>query len=183
MGVSREGVGGVLEGRKGAKTQRGLPHGEAVGEDVGQVDLYAWREELVDNFVGVGESAVALAVVDVYVEVFEGLQAKAGVSHFANAEQRIGFGLFPFDGDFPEPDYPVGYGFEDGGGDDAGVLALEGLELAAEGGDGDSRAIQAEHFFILRSFPVISGHLASTWMDRMRRIGVLIWMFVGWSEL
>ena len=56
---------------------------------------------------------------------------------------------------------PHGEAFgEDGGGDDAGVLALEGLELAAEGGDGDSRAVQAEHFFILRSFPVISGHLA-----------------------
>ena len=76
------------------------------------------------------------APVYVSVEVIPGFQAKAGVSHYADAVHGVGDGLLFGDGDFPEPDYLVGDGLEDGGGDDAGVLALEGLELAAEGGLG-----------------------------------------------
>ena len=66
------------------------------------------------------------------MEEIQGVQAEAGVNDLADADKGVGLGLFLGDGDFPEAGDLVCHGFEDDGGDDAGVFALEGFELAAE---------------------------------------------------
>ena len=147
-----------MKGRKGAKEQRGLPRREAVGQDLVEGDALLGREEQVDDFFGVREVVVAAAPLDVPVEEIQGVQAEAGVNDLADADKGVGLGLLLFGGDFPEFGYLVCHRFEDDGGDDAGVLALEGLELAAEVLGGDSRGYKVNIFLFsghFRSFPVI----------------------------
>ena len=102
MGVSREGLAGYLEGRKGAKTQRGHLTGKRLGR-------------------------TAAAMTRAYLRL-----------RASNWRQREAMVIL---------------------GDTGGTFFYS---------------------------PVISGYFQSfgfTWMDRMHRIGVLIWIFVGWSEL
>ena len=81
-------------------------------------------------------------MVYVAVEKVPGLGAESGSGDDVDAVYGVWDGLLLFGGDFPEPDYPADGGLEAVCGKDAVQLALEGIDLAACGGKGDSRAGQ-----------------------------------------
>ena len=112
------------------------------GEGSGRGGFLAGWEQFADDSGGVGQEAVAPAVVYVSVEDVPGFGAESGISHDADAVHSIGPGLFLGDGDVPQLNYVVCNLFEATMGDHQGQLALEGIDLAACGGKGDSRAGQ-----------------------------------------
>ena len=121
--------------------------------------FFAGREGLAGDFSGVGGGAVALAMLQVSVEGVPGLGAEPGAGHYVDAVYGVGPGLLPGDGDVPQLDYVVGGSPEAKHGEDAGELALGGVDLAAKGGAGYSGGVGGQHFFIFLSFPVIWGFL------------------------
>ncbi len=88
-----------------------LPDGEAAGEYGGQFDGLFGGQEFVDDFVGAGKAAVAPAVIEVFVEGLEGVEAEAGLDDLWDAEKGIGFGLLFGGGDVPHAGDFVSYGF------------------------------------------------------------------------
>ena len=65
---------------------------ESAGEDGGQFDLAAGREDLLDDYFGVGEVVVVPAVFQVSVEGFEGLETESGLHHLLDTGEGVGLG-------------------------------------------------------------------------------------------
>ena len=121
-------------------------------EDGGQVEFLFGREEFIGDFVSLRFAVVGPAVLDLEVE---SAPAESRFVELADAKQGIGYRLDVGFGDVPELDYLVGGRPLLSRGDDAGAPALHGLELAAGGGEGGSRAV---HFLFLLTNPGICGH-------------------------
>ena len=114
------------------------------------------RAEIVYDFAVLGGDATALAPVYVAVEVIPGFGAESGSGDYPDAVHGVRAGLFG-GGLVPLPDYPAGGVLRRSAGRTRSSLRLRASTCRRA----EARLIlvrESVNTFILRSFPVISGH-------------------------
>ena len=113
----------------------------------------AGRLEYLDDFLGAGDGAEALAAVYVGMKGVPGFGAESGVLDGVDAVHGAGHGLLGGRGLFRLADYEFGGGLDAAGGEEALDPGYEGLHLAMEGRRHRSNILVSPYFL--------------TWMYRM----------------